>query len=35
MDNRPVVRRIILIMIACLAVAMAGMLALGVALYRT
>lgn len=35
MDNRPVVRRIILIMIVCLAVAMAGMLALGVALYRT
>jgi hypothetical protein len=35
MDNRPVVRRVILIMIVCLAVAMAGMLALGVALYRT
>jgi hypothetical protein len=35
MDNRPVVRRVILIMIVCLAIAMAGMLALGVALYRT
>lgn len=35
MDNRPAVRRIILVMIACLAVAMAGMLALGLALYRT
>ncbi len=35
MENRPIVRRIILVMIVFLAVAMAGMLALGIALYRT
>ncbi len=35
MENRPIVRRAILVMIALLAVSMAGMLALGLALYRT
>ena len=35
MENRLIVRRIILVMIVFLAVAMAGMLALGIALYRT
>ncbi len=35
MENRPIVRRAILVMIVFLVVAMAGMLALGVALYRT
>ncbi len=35
MENRPIVRRAIVVMIVFLVVAMAGMLALGVALYRT
>lgn len=35
MENRPIVRRAIMVMIVFLAVAMAGMLALGFALYRT
>ena len=35
MENRPIVRRIILVMIVFLGVAMAGMLALGITLYRT
>lgn len=35
MANSPVVRRAILVMIVFLVVAMAGMLALGVALYRS
>lgn len=34
MENRPLVRWIILIALACLLVAMAGMLALGTALLR-
>jgi hypothetical protein len=35
MENRPIVRRTIIVAILCLGVAMAGMLALGLALYRT
>ncbi len=35
MENRPIVRRIIMVAIVFLGVAMAGMLALGIALYRT
>lgn len=35
MENRPIVRRAIMVMIVCLFVAIAGMLALGIALYRT
>ncbi|NIJ31510.1 hypothetical protein FHT00_003490 [Sphingomonas insulae] len=35
MENRPIVRRAIMVMIVFLAVSMAGMLALGIALYRT
>lgn len=34
MENRPLVRRTIMVMIVFLFVAMAGMLALGIALYR-
>ncbi|WP_171009415.1 hypothetical protein [Sphingomonas sp. 2SG] len=33
--NRPFIRRVIIVMIAFLAVSMAGMLALGIALYRS
>jgi hypothetical protein len=33
--NAPLVRRVIVVMIAFLAVSMAGMLALGIALYRS
>ena len=33
--NAPLVRRVILVMIAVLVVSMAGMLALGIALYRS
>jgi hypothetical protein len=32
--NRPLIRRVIVVMIGFLAVSMAGMLALGIALYR-
>ena len=35
MENRPIVRRTIIVAILCLAISMAGMLALGLALYRT
>lgn len=35
MENRPLVRRTIMVMIVFLFVAMSGMLALGIALYRT
>jgi hypothetical protein len=35
MENRPIVRRAIMVLIVCLFVAVAGMLALGIALYRT
>jgi hypothetical protein len=35
MDDRPTVRRVILVAILCLGVAMAGMLFLGIALVRS
>ena len=35
MENRPIVRRAIMVMIVFLIIAIAGMLALGIALYRT
>lgn len=35
MDNRPIVRRVIVVALVCLFVAMAGVLFLGVALLRT